>query len=116
VRAVEIRRTSLSSDVVLIVEYLFAEDRGAVKAESSSANTIACSIDRFGESVCRQQLETVAQSLVDGCLQRVIVGVSTALDTERKRSNPEKRDSFDRIGGRVGVNPFTGLAGLARRD
>jgi len=37
-----------------------------------------------------QQLETVAQSLVDGCLQRVIVGVSTALDTEASGAIPRK--------------------------
>jgi len=46
VRAVEIRRTSLSSDVVLIVEYLFAEDRGAVKPKAAAPTlSPAASID-----------------------------------------------------------------------
>lgn len=115
-RAIEIRRTSLSSEVVLIIDHLLAKDRSAVNAKSCRAETVGCGINRFGEGISRQDLKAMAQSLVDGCLQRVVVAVSAALDPKGNRLEPEKGTRSTALAAELVDNPFTGLAGLARRD
>ena len=115
VRAIEIRRASLSSEVVLIIEPLLAKDRSAVNPKGCRAKGVAGCINRFGEGISRQDLKAMAQSLVDGCLQRVVVAVSAALDPKGNRLEPEKRDSFHRIGGRVGGQPIHRIGGTGKK-
>src|SRR4029077_18263585 len=82
---------------------------------SCRAKTVAGGINRFGEGISRQDLKAMAQSLVDGCLQRVVVAVSAALDPKGNRLEPEKRDSFHRIGGRVGGQPIHRIGGTGKK-
>src|SRR5262245_63256614 len=80
VSAVEIRWTSLSQEAVLIIEHQLADDRGADESKSRRTDTIACCVGRFRKRICRQELKTVAESLVDCCLQRVVVRRAGTLD------------------------------------
>ena len=72
-RAIEIRRTSLSSEVVLIIEHLLAEDWSAVKAESRRAKSVGGSINRFGEGISRQDLKAMIPPLNPRLLYRCFI-------------------------------------------
>src|SRR6516165_7354921 len=114
VPAIEIRQTLLGGYIVLIIEYLLANDRGAEESKSSRTETIACCVNRFREGICCEELKAVAQSLIDCCLQRVVVRGSAALHAKHKWGHAEKRNSLGGIGDRVGGQPIYRIRGTGQ--
>ena len=75
--AIEIRQSSLGGYIVLIIENLLAKKRVAIKPESNGAKRVGSLVNGFGKGISRQELKAVAQSLIDCCLQRVVVRIPT---------------------------------------
>src|SRR6185295_19674139 len=111
VPAIEIAWPLLCVYVVLIIEYLLAEHRRTVKAKCSRTKTILGCVNTSRQGISRQELNAVAQSLVDCCLQRVVSRGSNALDAKHNRGQAVKWNSLLDIGDGVGGQPVDRIRG-----